>query len=40
MSWGEVSLHPDYRKHVLRGTAAETVYTTLFNAQSDFAIKK
>ncbi len=31
----EVSLHPDYRKHLLRGTAAETVYTTLFNSQFD-----
>ncbi|MFQ5955553.1 MAG: NAD(P)H-dependent flavin oxidoreductase, partial [Kiloniellales bacterium] len=27
----EVSMHPDYREHVLNGTAAETVYTMLFD---------
>src|SRR5262249_48682961 len=28
----EASVHPDYLKRVLEGTAAETVYTTLFDA--------
>jgi NAD(P)H-dependent flavin oxidoreductase YrpB (nitropropane dioxygenase family) len=28
----EASVHPDYRKRVLEATAAETVYTTLFDA--------
>lgn len=27
----EASVHPDYRERVLNGTAAETVYTTLFD---------
>ena len=27
----EASIHPDYRERVLRGTAAETVYTRLFD---------
>ncbi len=31
----EVNLHPEYREHLLRGTAAETIYTTLFNSQFD-----
>ncbi len=29
----EVSMHPDYREHVLNGTAAETVYTMLFDVK-------
>jgi NAD(P)H-dependent flavin oxidoreductase YrpB (nitropropane dioxygenase family) len=28
----EASVHPDYRKRVLEATAAETAYTTLFDA--------
>jgi len=28
----EASVHPDYQKRILEGTAAETVYTTLFDA--------
>ena len=28
----EASMHPDYRKRVLEGTAAETAYTTLWDA--------
>ncbi len=33
----EVNLHPEYRKHLLHGTAAETIYTTLFNSKFDTA---
>ena len=29
----EVSIHPDYRERVLRGTAAETVHTMLFDVK-------